>query len=203
MEKDPELWCGQIDWLLNVSESELGAAGTLASVERVLMLNGIQSSLPVTDLTDADVGLDEWRDNVESPAGKWRRIAPIWFCLSHDVQTVLMAHYTVPKGIRGNEWERARGALGKLVNAVITLADDDLREKLGKALMAGAPLKPNRDMFKAAVQRFEPKVREAHRAWYVFREILGDEDPWGNYALIRDAEQRKVQRRAQAGRQVA
>lgn len=184
-QRDRELYDPSIDWLLNRSAAELGFKGTLGSMISILEHGGFPTGVPSTDLDDFRVG---WCCG-EDPAEKWRRLAPVWFLTTSASQLVLCAHYAPRNDLPENQRCAVDGALGKLACAAMVVHDG---EQLTKLLMACVDKghQGRSQVIANATKRTDTRVREAHREFTTWREMLGDE-PWEKFCEIRMAERLK------------
>lgn len=160
-ELDRELWNPAIDWLLNVAPVELGATGTLESVIAALEHGGEATGVPnTTPFSDHDFG---WCVG-DSPASKWRKLAPLWFALSLASQGVHLAHYTSRNDIPDTQRAAVEGALGKLARAALWVHEGEKLANLIEACVDKAR-EGRKPLIASAVKRTENAVRAAHREW--------------------------------------
>lgn len=171
IQRDRELYDPNIDWLLNVAPSELGASGTLAGTISSLERGSQATGMPNTDpYSNTDVG---WCVG-DSPADKWRRLAPVWFRLRSQTQSLHGAHYSPIARLPEVTRARLEGALGKLAAAALWVNDGEKSERLLQACLDSE--QEGRDqLIDAALRRTEQRVREAHREW---REAMTDRSAW-------------------------
>lgn len=161
-----ELWNPKIHWLLNLSPAELGARGTLAGTIATLERGGESGGLPSTDLNDYAVG---WCVG-DSPAEKWRQLAPIWFAIGADTQAILLAHYMPRNDLPAQQRVAIDGALGKLANAALWVHEGEALAKLVEACVDKGRQGRGK-IIQAAVKRTDDKVRQAHRMWDAVMEV--------------------------------
>lgn len=181
-QRDSELYDPAVDWLLNRSAAELGFRGTLGSMISILEHGGYPTGTPATDLDDFKVG---WCCG-EDPAEKWRRLAPVWFLVTAPNQLTLCAHYAPRNDLPENQRVAVAGALGKLACAAMVVHDGEQLTKLLTACVDKGH-KGRKELIANATKRTDTKVREAHREWSLWREMLGEE-PWEKYREIRMGE---------------
>lgn len=182
-QRDRELYDASIDWLLNRSAAELGFKGTLGSMISILEHGGFPTGVPSTDLDDFRVG---WCVG-EDPAEKWRRLAPVWFLVGAHSQLVLCAHYSPRNDLPANQQVAVSGALGKLACAAMVVHDGEQLTKLLTACVDKGHV-GRKELIAGATKRTDAAVRGAHQEWTMWRELLGQDEPWERYRELRMAE---------------
>jgi hypothetical protein len=173
---DRELWCADIDYLLNVADSEMGEHGTYSGFLSVMERGGPDGAVCA--------GVAPPQDNVlgsgaryaaglaEGAVARVRRLSAIYERQPREVRAVHVARYRT----LSQHWPGADGQLGWLKGVVVLVHDEKALEKIMKACeKAGAPpvpgkaprRDPHRPVIERALKVAEGIVRAAHRCWWL------------------------------------
>lgn len=157
---DRELWCAELDWLINSSGSALGQRGTLGSVISRLERGNSGGSSNDEPYSDQVLGFGSAWAGKNGDVERWRRVSRRYFALPPDMQVIIGVRYTPPR----NPDPGVVGQLGRWASLAVHLTPAERVEGLLKACLTPKE-RDSSAVLKAALKRAEKACREAHRAY--------------------------------------
>lgn len=148
---DQDLYCADLEWLLQGYDRDMGRSGTLAATVAILEHGG-----PGASGSDVVEAMIERLDRAVPAVARARRLLPRWARLRPGHRGVLTAYYSTA----GKLPARADALLGRFATTALYLARGAGLRRLLRALAAndGGYISPVRKSAEGA-------VRGAHKAW--------------------------------------